>query len=376
MIFSVTSVRFILDSLPGSVHAARTRTGMCRVHELCARIALGLTCPPWRTRLALVILQTIRRNYEPVPPQVGRRGRSMRGVAFILSIVIAAVLFARPPCVASRLLRQFKESEQRFQADAPPAQAEIVFLVLELAPGVWLPLHTHPGPGDATVLDGTMTRRALGAESSYTVGEGWVDPTGVPHLAGNDNATPARIVATFVIPKGSTLTTLVETPAEGSPGATTLAQQRFDAPGLPSPLDLVHRVLEVPPGAHMPPHSHPGPTVVSVLAGNGTLIDGGVSREVSPGVTWVDPANYVHGSTLMAAAPRSEWWFLTCCRVARRTPFLPSHRRWRRRQYQCSSPVGAERQGGPHVLSGTSGNMRRRMSTRRRRFADRRTLSS
>jgi quercetin dioxygenase-like cupin family protein len=227
----------------------------------------------------------------------------MKGIAFILSIIIASALFAPAAVLGQPTVTAVQE--QRFQADAPPAQSEIVFLVLEFAPGVWLPLHTHPGSGYATVLDGALTRRALGEQSFFRVGEGWVDPTDVPHQAGNDNASPARIVATFVIPSGSTLTTVAETDpaAAPSPGATTLAQQRFEAPGLPSPLDIVHSVLEIAPGAQTPSHSHPGFTVVSVLEGSGTLVDAGSSRTVSPGVTWMEPAGEVHGATLIASAP-------------------------------------------------------------------------
>jgi quercetin dioxygenase-like cupin family protein len=112
-------------------------------------------------------------------------------------------------------------------------------------------------------------------------------------------------VATFVLPTGATPTTVVESGATGTlpPGPTTVAQHRFDAPGLAVPLDVVQRLIEVQPGAVVPMHSHPGPTVVSGIQGSGTLAFGSVPQNARAGESWVEPANEVHGGTFTGPGP-------------------------------------------------------------------------
>ena len=224
----------------------------------------------------------------------------MKQSAIALWLVIATVLL--PP--AGQVFGQSDtpsafQTEKRFNAETPPADAEIVHLILDFQPSIWLPLHMHDGPGYATVIDGAMTRRAEGApEMTISKGEGWVDSADLPHKAGNDGATLARIVATFVIPRGATLTTLLE-PAT-SPGATTFAEYRFDAQMLPSPMDLVHRVAEVAPGARVPLRGPAGPMLVNVLEGTGTLANGASSNPVAPGAVWLEPTDSAPGSVLVA----------------------------------------------------------------------------
>jgi quercetin dioxygenase-like cupin family protein len=227
----------------------------------------------------------------------------MKLVSLVLSILITAGALVPAdkvlgqPGVSPVLVR-----ENRFEGEPPPADAEIINLVLDFAPGVWLPLHVHSGPGYATVLEGTMRRRGEGTDRTFDVGEGWVDRADVPHHAGNDATVRARILATFVIPRGTTLTTILENDAT-APGATTFAELRMDASDLPSPLDLVHRVVKLGAGLEVPAHSHEGITVVSVLNGNGNFEENGTSREVATGVSWADSANTADTETLVTSAP-------------------------------------------------------------------------
>ncbi len=93
--------------------------------------------------------------------------------------------------------------------DPAVEQADVVQLVLEFAPGSWTPLHTHGGIGLTTVIDGVITvRREDGTETTYAVGEMWVERPGEFAEAGNDGDTPARVVVTFLLPEGAELTTV------------------------------------------------------------------------------------------------------------------------------------------------------------------------
>jgi quercetin dioxygenase-like cupin family protein len=227
----------------------------------------------------------------------------MKQSAIALWLVIATVLL--PPAgsaFAQSDASSLFQNEKRFSAETPPMDAEIVQLILDFQPGVWLPLHIHDGPGYATVIDGAMTRRAQGAaELIVPKGEGWIDSADIPHQAGNDGAIPARIVATFVIPRGATLTTLLE-PATG-PGATTFAEYRFETQMLPSPMDLVHRVADVAPGTRVPLNGPAGPMLVNVLQGTGTVMNGASSNPVTPGAVWLERTESAPGSFLLATSP-------------------------------------------------------------------------
>src|SRR5687767_14889435 len=97
----------------------------------------------------------------------------LRSIGFALSILIAAAVLAPAGAAFGQAgASPVVGGENRFHAEAPPEDAEIVNLVLDFAPGVWLPLHTHGGPGYATVLEGQMTRRASGAEQTFGRGQG------------------------------------------------------------------------------------------------------------------------------------------------------------------------------------------------------------
>ena len=98
----------------------------------------------------------------------------MKLVSLVLSILIAAgALLLADKTFGQSDVSPVVALENRFDAEPPPADGEIINLVLDFAPGVWLPLHIHSGPGYATVLEGTMTRRGEGTDRTFGVGEGW-----------------------------------------------------------------------------------------------------------------------------------------------------------------------------------------------------------
>ena len=90
-------------------------------------------------------------------------------------------------------------------------QGDVVQLVLDFAAGAWTPLHTHGGIGVVTVIEGEITVRLEdGTETTYAVGEMWVEQPGEFAEVGNAGDAPARVVATFLLPEGAELTTVRE----------------------------------------------------------------------------------------------------------------------------------------------------------------------
>lgn len=116
-------------------------------------------------------------------------------------------------------------------AAAQPAVAiagefETVQLIIDFAPGSWTPNHVHGGTGLITVVEGEITLRRDGVETLYKAGEGWIEHPNMLHAAGNAGASPARLSAVFLLPKGAILTTpQKDTSGKAPPPAPKLLMQ-------------------------------------------------------------------------------------------------------------------------------------------------------
>jgi quercetin dioxygenase-like cupin family protein len=233
-----------------------------------------------------------------------------------LSLLLpASVAFGQQPAGVTTVI------ENRLEMSNPPAPAEVVQLVLDFAPGAWTPMHMHPSPAFVTVLQGEMTLRVAGMDQKFATGQTWVDAADEVHAVGNDTTAPGRILATFVIPKGGTVTTLVDTGAQAvaPPGPTTVAQSRVDSPALPAQYDIIHRLIEIAPGATAPMHTHPGPNFAILVEGSLTLnMEGMAPMSFRAGDTWMEPANVVHGGT---ATSSTTVRLLASALVPRGAPF-------------------------------------------------------
>ena len=71
--------------------------------------------------------------------------------------------------------------------------------------------HTHPGDEYTVVLEGTLELLADGSETRRVgAGDTYHNPGGVPHEARNVGDGPARVIVTFVVEKGKTITQPVQ----------------------------------------------------------------------------------------------------------------------------------------------------------------------
>ena len=100
-----------------------------------------------------------------------------------------------------------------------PARADLIQTVLDFAPGAWTPFHRHGGQAFSLVLSGEITRRENNTEKIFKPGEGWSDTPDQVHAAGNAGVTKARLLATFLLPKGAPLTTVQEAAPATAPAA-------------------------------------------------------------------------------------------------------------------------------------------------------------
>jgi quercetin dioxygenase-like cupin family protein len=170
--------------------------------------------------------------------------------ALSLLVVTAATIVAGNVAVLGQsdlgsASRQGVIAESRFTVTDPPAQAELVQLVVDFSPGAWTSFHTHGGQAINLVLDGEITLRQGGVDRAHRAGEAWTDSTGLLHAAGNTGTGNARLLTNFLLPKGAPQTTAQEA-SRLEP--TVRYEARFPLPALPARAEIVQQVVDLPPG--------------------------------------------------------------------------------------------------------------------------------
>lgn len=223
----------------------------------------------------------------------------------LLATLILILAFALPTAVA---------------ADDPPAPAarfvfrvaglpvvgaaEVVHQVNDFQPGQQTSVHTHPGLTVVSVLAGELTYNNQ-ADKVYKANESFFERPDVVHFARNAGTTPTRIVTSYVIAKGATLTTPHHTqPSPAPPAPTTPHLFRTDATLPAAPYEVAQSILDFAPGAQTPVHTHPGLVVVTVLEGALTFTVAGTTTVYQVGESFVEqpgvPAQARNAGTVRA----------------------------------------------------------------------------
>ena len=105
--------------------------------------------------------------------------------------------------------------------------------------GAWTAWHTHGGPGLVLVTEGEVTVERGGAQERFRREQSWQDSADTVHRAGNLTPAPAAVFASFLLPKGATLTTAQPGQTGGSPGAAApdpTAPTQLPRTGAPDPV--------------------------------------------------------------------------------------------------------------------------------------------
>lgn len=173
---------------------------------------------------------------------------------------------------------------------------DLVYLVLDFAPGAGIPLHFHGGPALVVGMEGELTLHPLGGdEHVLTPGDVMNEKALVQHTMTNLSTTNTRIMAVILLPKGADVTTVVDTQSKIA-GPTVAYQGTYPLPGVAAgDYDLVNLVLDFAPGAEIPLHYHGGPALV--IGKNGVLTlrpQGGMEHQLTPGMVANEKAGARH----------------------------------------------------------------------------------
>jgi quercetin dioxygenase-like cupin family protein len=129
--------------------------------------------------------------------------RTAAAVAIIIASALASdVSLAQAPGIKRTDL---------IQADLSIPGREVVQVLVEIAPGVVAPNHTHPGEEIAYVVEGLLEYTLQGRPpATLKAGESLFIPAGTPHAAKNVGSGNAVELATYIVEKGKPLLALVE----------------------------------------------------------------------------------------------------------------------------------------------------------------------
>jgi quercetin dioxygenase-like cupin family protein len=95
------------------------------------------------------------------------------------------------------------------QHDLSVPGREVVQVLVEIAPGVVAPKHSHPGEEVAYVLEGALEYALEGRRpATLKAGESLFIPAGTPHVVTNVGTGNAVELATYVVEKGKPLVVL------------------------------------------------------------------------------------------------------------------------------------------------------------------------
>jgi quercetin dioxygenase-like cupin family protein len=113
----------------------------------------------------------------------------------------------------------------------PPTPLEVAQFVVEFPVGSWTAWHTHGGHAFVLVTEGEATLERGGTQQRFAAGQTWVDTADVVHRAGNTTGAPAAVLASFLLPKGATLTTAQPGQSGAAPGAAAPAPTQLPRTG-------------------------------------------------------------------------------------------------------------------------------------------------
>ncbi len=194
------------------------------------------------------------------------------------------------------------EASVGFPVAVPPSTPfDEVQLVLEFPPGAGVPLHHHGGNGYITMLDGELTLTANGVTTIYRAGDSFVEYPDGHYKGGNTADTPARLLVTYLVPKGEPVTT----PEEQAPavGPKTVSQAKHEATNPPAQFELIHTVQRYEAGDQTSPQTNAGDLLMTVAEGSLTATVGETEKIYAAGEALTVPAGQLVATANNGTAP-------------------------------------------------------------------------
>ncbi len=200
---------------------------------------------------------------------ISLRQRSSDRLPVRIVIVLAILMaFLMPASVAVAAgTGPATEASASFPVAASPSTPFVaVQLVLEFPPGAGVPMHHHGGNGYITMLAGELMLTANGVTTTYRAGDSFVEYPDVHYKGWNAINAPARLLVTYLVPKGTAVTTAEEeAPATGP---KTVSQAKHEITNPPASFELIQTIQRYEAGDQTGPQSTAGDLLLTVVEGS------------------------------------------------------------------------------------------------------------
>lgn len=171
---------------------------------------------------------------------------------------------------------------------------DLLYRVLDFAPGAAIPLHYHGGPTAMVVVDGELTLQSHdGSERKLNPADTANEEAGAHHVMLNTSTASARVLVMMLLPKGAAVTTIVDTATKVT-GPTVPFKGSYPIAVAAGEYALVNNVLDFVPGAEVPLHFHGGPAVIVDMDGDLTIGAAGHEHALKTGDLDTQPTGAQH----------------------------------------------------------------------------------
>jgi quercetin dioxygenase-like cupin family protein len=127
-------------------------------------------------------------------------------IALVALLAFSASVRAEEP-ITGKVLLQTSKTNTGDALAYPTGTPEVTTMIIEIAPGATTPLHRHPVPSIAYMLQGDLEVKAEGGVlNRYKTGDAFAETVGRAHQGTNVGTTPVRILVTYIGAKGEPLT--------------------------------------------------------------------------------------------------------------------------------------------------------------------------
>ncbi len=167
-----------------------------------------------------------------------------------------------------------------------------VLLVRDFPKGSGTGVHQHGGPALIMTTDGAFTTHEENIDRRYTAGESFTEKLGHTHEGFNDEDTPARIIASYLLTEGAKV--VIPQGEPNRPAATKISEAQFPGITMDGMFTELMRVVDFAPGVSTGLHVHNGPTFLLMLDGTLTLRQDGGEKVYKAGESWMEMPDHVH----------------------------------------------------------------------------------
>lgn len=197
-------IQTIIDFAPGAASAVHMHTSSNLATVLMGQVTVKTPSGDKQASAGEALVEPLN---QPVQAFNSGSGEAMVAVAFPVvhgAKPTSSVAGQPAPATPNKTLYSFTLASPSIRGSY-----SVIQQVLDFAPGSQTLKHHHGGPGVITVIQGEVTLTSDGVQKTYKVGESFTELPGQTLQAFNRGNSELIVIATYLLPDGTPLTTNV-----------------------------------------------------------------------------------------------------------------------------------------------------------------------